>query len=67
MIAPGRYVCVTDLSCWKSFTLHANGCVEFVDAIDGHVSTWSTRSPEGADWIADMQKRIDRGDLRKEG
>lgn len=65
MIAPGTYVVVSEARCWSQFTLYADGRVEFVDAIDGHRSYWGTKSPEGAEWLADMEKRLARGELRK--
>lgn len=66
MIAPGTYVVVGENYGWKSFTLHTDGSVEFVDARDGHISTWGTKSPQGATWHAAMKKWLVDGKLRKE-
>ena len=65
MITSGTYVVVGESHAWKSFTLHADGRVEFVDARDGHVSTWGVRSPEGESWLAKMKELVDSGALRK--
>jgi hypothetical protein len=67
VIAPGRYVVVGDARCWKSFTLYADGRVDFVDARDGHVSAWSINTWGDADrWLADRKKELVAGELRKE-
>ncbi len=65
MIEPGTYVVVGESYAWKSFTLHVDGCVQFVDARDNHVSTWSVRSPEGESWLAKMKTLVESGALRK--
>jgi len=63
VIAPGTYVVTGEHHAWKSFTLYADGRVEFVDARDGHLSY--NFADEG--WIVAIEKRLARGELRKEG
>lgn len=70
-LTPGTYVVVGESHAWKSFTLHTDGRVQFVDAKGNHVSTWSAstwsaRSPEGESWMAKMKALVDSGALRKE-
>ena len=68
MIAPGTYVVVGEAYAWKAFTLYADGRVDFVDAHDGHVSSWSIHTwGEGERWLADRAKDLAAGELRKEG
>ena len=68
MITPGTYSVVGEAHAWKSFTLYADGRVDFVDARDGHVSSWSINTwGEGDRWLADRAKKLAAGELRKEG
>jgi hypothetical protein len=70
-MAPGVYRS-RDGHCWTSFRLYPNGCVEFVDAADGHIVQWSSR-PSGqtlcdpTEWVAHMQQLIASGELIFEG
>ena len=66
MIAPGTYVVVGESHAWKSFTLYADGRVEFVDAGDGHITVWGVRSPDGETWMTKMAEWVASGALRKD-
>ena len=70
-LAPGVYR-ARDPHCWTSFTLYTDGRVEFVDAMDGHITYWSARPSvqtlcDPTEWSAHMQQLITSGELVFEG
>jgi hypothetical protein len=64
-LKPGTYRATKPLA-WKSFTLFADGAVEFIDAGDGHKVYWGTRGSDGPAWFDLMAKMLADGTLVKE-